>query len=111
MELDWGDAYAYIDGVKTGMSVFCTVLPYSYGIYASVYPDKSNLSFFMGHVRAFEFFGGVPLRCIYDHLKGAVLQGSGKDAVKQAAFQKLEAHYAFARWTSLKQWKPRYTRT
>jgi transposase len=95
MEIDWGDAYAYLAGVKTKISMFCGVLPYSYGIYASVYPDKSNVSFFMGHIKAFEFFGGVPLRCIYDNLKSAVLEGSGKEAVKQEAFKKLEAHYAF----------------
>jgi transposase len=95
MEFDWGDAYAYLSGIKTKVSVFCNVLPYSYGIYASVYPDKSNLSFFMGHIKAFEFFNGVPLRCIYDNLKSAVLEGSGKEAVKQEAFKKLEAHYAF----------------
>lgn len=95
MEVDWGDAYAYIDGVKTGVSVFCAVLPYSYGIFASVYPDKSNLSFFLGHVRAFEYFNGVPRRCIYDNLKSAVLRGTGKEAVTQKAFRELEAHYAF----------------
>jgi transposase len=95
MEFDWGDVYAYINKIKTKISVFCAVLPYSYGIFCSVFPDKTSPSFFMGHVMAFEYFGGVPLRCIYDNLKSAVLDGSGKDAVKQGKFKKLEAHYAF----------------
>jgi len=95
MEFDWGDAYAYIDGIKTRVSVFCAVLPYSYGIFAAVFPDKTSSSFFTGHVMAFEYFGGVPLRCIYDNLKSVVLEGSGKDAIKQEKFKKLEAHYAF----------------
>ena len=95
MEFDWGDAYAYIDKVKTRVSLFCAVLPYSYGIFAAVFPDKTSSSFFTGHVMAFEYFGGVPLRCIYDNLKSAVLEGSGKDAIKQERFKKLEAHYAF----------------
>lgn len=95
MEFDWGDAYAYIDSVKTRVSIFCAVLPYSYGIFAAVFPDKTSSSFFTGHVMAFEYFCGVPLRCIYDNLKSAVLEGSGKNAVKQEEFKKLEAHYAF----------------
>ena len=95
MEFDWGDAYAYINKVKTRVSVFCAVLPYSYGIFSTVFPDKTSSSFFMGHVMAFEYFKGVPLHCIYDNLKSAVLEGSGKEAVKQEKFKKLEAHYAF----------------
>lgn len=95
MEFDWGDVYAYIKKIKTRVSVFCAVLPYSYGIFCSVFPDKTSSSFFMGHVKAFEYFGGVPRRCIYDNLKSVVLEGSGKDAIKQEKFKKLEAHYAF----------------
>ena len=66
MQVDWGDAKAWVNGVNTGVSVFVTILPYSYGLYASVFPDKTNPSFFTGHVNSFEFFGGVPRRCIYD---------------------------------------------
>ncbi len=95
MEFDWGDVYAYIKKIKTRVSVFCAVLPYSYGIFSAVFPDKTSSSFFMGHVMAFESFGGVTRRCIYDNLKSAVLEGSGKNAIKQEKFKKLEAHYAF----------------
>ncbi|WP_051534051.1 helix-turn-helix domain-containing protein [Desulfitibacter alkalitolerans] len=66
-EFDWGDVYAYINKVKTRVSIFCAVLPYSFGIFAAVFPDKTSSSFFTGHVMAFEYFGGVPLRCIYDY--------------------------------------------
>jgi len=95
MEFDWGDVYAFINGVKTNVSIFCAVLPYSYGIFVGVFPDKTGPSFFTGHVMAFEHFGGVPLRCIYDNLKSAVLEGSGKNAITQVKFKVLEAHYAF----------------
>ena len=67
MEVDWGDAYCYLNNIKTKVSLFCAVLPYSYGIFAAVFPDKTNTSFFSGHVMAFEYFGGVPLTCIYDY--------------------------------------------
>lgn len=95
MEFDWGDVYAFIKNVKTRVSVFCAVLPYSYGIFCAVFPDKTYTSFFTGHVMAFSYFEGVPKRCIYDNLKSAVLEGFGKNAVKQERFKKLEAHYAF----------------
>lgn len=86
---------AWINGVNTSVSVFVTILPYSYGLYASVFPDKTNACFLAGHVRAFEFFGGVPQRCIYDNLRSAVAGGSGTTAVKQEEFKKLEAHCSF----------------
>jgi len=95
MEFDWGDAYAIIAEVKTKVSMFCAVLPYSYGIHSTVFSDKVGVCFYTGHIKAFEFFGGVPLKCIYDNLKTAVLKGFGKDAVKQEKFKTLEAHYAF----------------
>lgn len=95
MEVDWGDAYAYIDGQKVAVSYFCGVLPYSYAIFVAVFPNKTFQSFCLGHIMAFEFFGGVPHRCIYDNLKTAVLSNSGKNAVKQEEFKRLEAHYAF----------------
>jgi len=95
MQVDWGDYYVYIQGVKIRVHGFCAVLPYSFDIHVSAYPRAIKEAFFMGHVKAFEFFGGVPLRCIYDNLKIAVLEGSGKNAIKQESFKRLEAHYAF----------------
>ena len=95
MQFDWGDMSAVIAGVKITVSVFCAVLPHSGALCAFVYPDKSTLSFLHGHIQAFEFLGGVGRRCIYDNLKTAVKKGSGKNAVKQANFIRLEAHYGF----------------
>jgi transposase len=95
MEFDWGDACAYIDKLKTKISLFCAVLPYSFGVFCAAFPDKTNSSFYAGNIMAFEYFGGVPLRCIYDNLRSAVLSDWGKNAIKQEKFKKLEAHYAF----------------
>lgn len=95
MQVDWGDMKAWIDDINTNVSVFVTILPYSYGIYASVFPDKTNACFLAGHVRSFEFYGGVTRRCLYDNLRSAVASGSGTTAVKQKEFKRLEAHYGF----------------
>ena len=95
MEIDWGDVLVYMNNVKTRISAFCAVLPYSYGIHCSVFPDKTNVSFFTGHTMAFQFFQGVARYLLYDNLSSVVLEGSGKSAVKQENFKKFEAHYAF----------------
>jgi len=95
MQFDWGDMSAVIADAKIVVSVFCAALPHSGALCAFVYPDKSTLSFLHGHIQTFEFFGGVARRCLYDNLKTAVKKGSGKNAVKQASFIRLEAHYGF----------------
>jgi hypothetical protein len=53
------------------------------------------LSFLHGHVKAFAWLNGVSRRCVYDNLRTAVLSGSGKDAVTQEAFRRVERHYSF----------------
>lgn len=42
-------------------------LPYSDAIFCCVFPKESTETFQEGHVRAFEFFGGVPTRITYDN--------------------------------------------
>jgi len=54
------------------------------------------VSFLDGHIRAFEYFGGVPRRLAYDNLKSAVIRvGKGKDRVLNETFKKLRCHYLF----------------
>lgn len=95
MQFDWGDMAAIIGGERIVTSVFCDALPHSGAICAWAYPNKKMLSFLDGHIRSFEWFGGVPKTCVYDNLRTAVKEGSGKHAVKTQDFKRLEAHYAF----------------
>jgi transposase len=50
-----------------------------------------------GHVRAFEHFGGVPMRILYDNTTLAVARilGDG-ERKKTRAFSELQSHYLFA---------------
>lgn len=59
-------------GQKRKVQLFC--LRFCYICASFVYPYESQIleSFLDGHVRAFEFFGGVPRRLAYDSLKTAV---------------------------------------
>jgi transposase len=95
MQIDWCEIKVSIRGHIYSVPVFCAALPFSYTIFAMVLPDMTMPNFIEGHIRAFEYFGGVTERVFYDNLKTAVNSGSGKDAVKQERFKMLEAHYAF----------------
>lgn len=95
LEIDWGDMYAFIDEAKTKVSVFCSALPFSYKIYAVPLPTKAYDSFFWGHVKSFDFFGGIPEKLLYDNLRTAVFKGGGKNAIPQEKFKFFESHYCF----------------
>lgn len=95
MQVDWGQAHAYINGVRTLVHCFCAVLPYSFALHVSVFPDETSECFFLGHQQAFQFLGGIPTQCVYDNLKTAVFSGSGKEAVQQENFERFAAHHAF----------------
>lgn len=96
LQIDWmEDVVAVIGGVKAAVQVFVGALPHSGAVCAFAYPDKTMLSFLHGHVKAMEWMEGVCRRCVYDNLKTAVLSGSGKNAVTQEEFKRLERHYAF----------------
>ena len=95
MQVDWCEVKISIQGHIWKAPLFCAVLPYSYGIFAMIMPDMKMPCFMEAHVEAFQFFGGVPQRVLYDNLKTAVFSGAGKNAVKQERFKMMEAHYAF----------------
>lgn len=95
-QVDWGTAIAYINGQRTVIQLFCMRLCHSAAIFVAAFPTQRYESFLMGHRLAFEFFGGVPRRLIYDNVKTAVKEGWGKHVTQeQVPFQYLKAHYAF----------------
>ena len=76
-QVDWGHAVCVLGGVETMVNLFCMRLCYSKASYVRAYVRENQESLLDGHVRAFEYFGGVPRRCAYDNLKSAV-KGRGK---------------------------------
>lgn len=52
-------------------------------------------AFLEGHVRAFEWLGGVPRECVYDNLRSAVARRDGDVVTWNARFVQLRGHYAF----------------
>src|SRR5439155_19874185 len=52
-------------------------------------------SFLEGHVRAFEWLGGVPRECVYDNLRAVVAHREGERIVWNRGFLHLRGHYGF----------------
>lgn len=71
-QVDWGEALAVIGGVRQTVQVFVMRLNYSRRSFVMTFPSQNQESFFLGHVQAFQHFGGVPARISYDNLATAV---------------------------------------
>jgi transposase len=95
-QVDWHEGYIIDNGVERKVQFFVMKMCFSKAPF--VYPyKKANLeSFLDGHVRAFEYFGGVPQRIAYDNLKCAVIRvGKGKNRRLNQRFKELKAWYLF----------------
>lgn len=57
--------------------------------------DQKQQTFFVCHIHAFEFFGGVPARVVPDNLKAAVVAASFQDPIVNRAYRALAEHYGF----------------
>jgi transposase len=58
-QMDFGQALVKMDGVLRKVLFFAMALPYSDAMFVAAYPRENTETFQDGHVRAFEFFGGV----------------------------------------------------
>jgi transposase len=52
-------------------------------------------AFLEGHVRAFEWLGGVPRECVYDNLRSVVARRERDRVVWNRRFLRLRGHYGF----------------
>ncbi len=71
-------------------------LTFSRQMFVVAYPRETQEMVFDAHNRAFAFFGGVPLRMVYDNLK-AVVEAIfiGKERLFNRRFMALANHYLF----------------
>ena len=70
-------------------------LMYSGRDFVWLYDRADQLSFLDAHVRAFEYFQGLPARVIYDNLSLAVRPILGGERKLTDRFQALSSHYLF----------------
>ena len=61
IQIDWGEATAYLNGVKTKLYFFCGRLCYSCAIVVQAFYSQNQESFLEAQQKMFDFFGGVPI--------------------------------------------------
>src|SRR5665647_2273935 len=95
-EVDFGEFYATIGGLKVKVWMFVMRLSHSGRAFHIAYGTQAQEAFLEGHVLAFQHFGGVPGRVRYDNLKPAVIRIlKGRDRTEAERFVALRSHYGF----------------
>ncbi|MBS0426678.1 MAG: IS21 family transposase [Proteobacteria bacterium] len=95
-QFDWSEDWAVIDGERTKLQVAHFKLSHSRAFLVRAYPLQTHEMLFDAHNRAFEVFGGVPRRGIYDNMKTAVDRvRRGKERDVNARFSAMVSHYLF----------------
>lgn len=87
-QVDWGEAWVIQEGRPLKACLFVMTLPFSDARFVASFP-RASLEFFLeGHRQAFAFFGGVPVRIVYDNLKSAVTRvGRGRRRELNTTFE------------------------
>lgn len=97
-QVDFGHALVNEAGRLRKVAFFVMVLPYSDAVFLKVYERECTETFWDGHVEAFEFFGGVPRRIVYDNTGvavGRIMVGGVKERRLTQGFLQLKSHHLF----------------
>ena len=95
-QVDFGYALAKVSGELRKVALFIMALPYSDAFFVTAFEKECTETYWEGHARAFEFFGGVPKRISYDNTRVLVSTIIGPHERKLTdGFLKLQSHYLF----------------
>ena len=95
-QVDFGYALARVCGVLRKIAFFVMALPFSDAFFVMAFERECTESYWEGHSRSFEFFGGVPQRISYDNTKVLVSKIMGAHERKLTdGFLQLQSHYLF----------------
>ena len=78
------------------LSGFVLTLSYSRALWVEFFLDQSLENFLLGHVHAFQDWGGAPRNLETDNLRSVVLERRGDAIHFHPRFLELSAHYHFA---------------
>ena len=95
-QVDFGEALAKVNGVLRKVHFLVMALPYSDAFFVVAFERECTETWWEGHVRAFESFGGVPVRITYDNsrvLTSQIICSRGSELTK--GFLQLKSHYLF----------------
>lgn len=94
LQVDWGSCgQVQIGSTRRKISVLVAVLCYSRLCYIEFCLSQRKAEFYRAIVHALQFMGGSPRKIIFDNLKAAVLNGSGRDACLHPDFLALCGHF------------------
>ena len=98
-EVDFGEVWVVLNGVKTKCHMFVFWLAHSGKAIHRIYPTQGQEAFLEGHIEAFDAIGGVPTRHIrYDNLTSAVttvLHGGDRRRAENPRWVLFRSHYEF----------------
>lgn len=93
-QFDWSSEHVIIGDDVVSVKVAHFTLCYSGKKFTYIYPNETQEMVFDAHVCAFVFFGGTPVRGIYDNMTTAVKKVlKGKEREWNPKFERLCAHY------------------
>ena len=98
VQFDWGEmpTRPSIDGVERRVYALVASLPFSGAQTAHFSFDMTLEAFLEGHVRVFDWLGGVPRECVYDNLRSVVAKRDSRQVIRwNQRFLHLRGHYAF----------------
>jgi transposase len=97
LQFDWAEmpTRPRIGGRERRVYALVATLPYSGAQTAHFSFDLTTESFLEGHVRIFDWLGGVVRECVYDNLRSAVARRDGDQITWNQRFLALRGHYAF----------------
>ena len=95
-QFDWSEELVELGGIARKIKVGHFRLSYSRKMFVVAYPCETQEMVLDAHNKAFAFFGGVPLRVVYDNLKTVVdTVFVGKERKFNRRFLTLANHYLF----------------
>jgi transposase len=72
-QVDYGQLWVWLGAQPEKVHLFVLTLGYSRRLYARAYRNERLTTLLDGHERAFRWFGGVTLTCLYDNPRNLVL--------------------------------------
>jgi transposase len=94
-QVDYGQLQVWIGEQRQTVHLFVFTLGYSRRSFARGYPSERLATLLDGHERAFRWFGGVTLSCLYDNPRTLVLGRSENKVLWHPLFEDFARYYGF----------------
>lgn len=98
--IDWAGDVAFltdrISGQKSKIYLFVMCLPFSSKLFSCGFMDMKQKSWHEGHIRAFEYFGGVPRMLVPDNCSTATNRTAPGLTLINQEYERFAEHYGAA---------------